>query len=73
MNRRASQGIMRPVLPEERMVGPVVVSSNGRGGDNAGDELPMNSDCYGSNVLVGQSSSNRNRQTNFLAWPQRNR
>jgi hypothetical protein len=43
MNRTASQGIMRPVLPVSRMVSPVVVPSNGRG-DNASDELPVNTD-----------------------------
>jgi hypothetical protein len=47
MNRRTSQGIMRPVLPVDRMVSPVVVLSNANAsgrGDNISDGLPANTD-----------------------------
>jgi len=68
MNRRASQGIMCPVLPEERMVSLVVVSSDARG-DNASEELPVEhrlcestslvSSYWTHQVLVGLGGSNR--------------
>lgn len=54
MNSRASQGIMRPVLPVDRMVSPVVVSFGERE-DNASDELREHRRC-GNRTGIGLGS-----------------
>jgi hypothetical protein len=63
MNNRASQGIMRPVLPVDRMVSPVVVSSDERG-DNARDELREHRRC-GNRAGIGLGSIGTDKRTSW--------
>jgi hypothetical protein len=63
MNNRAPQGIMRPVLPVDRMVSQVVVSSDERG-YNASDELREHRRC-GNRAGMGLGSIGTDKRTSW--------